>query len=84
MEADEVQRNIPLFHPVWASASPELIDYVYEEGGGTFRVWSKITYHVLEGMKRRGLEQVDESIARWAIRRALPRRRSRRPQQDAG
>ncbi|MFF5759833.1 AAA family ATPase [Streptomyces longwoodensis] len=86
MEADEVQRNIPLFHPVWADASPELIDYVYEEGaGGTFRVWSKITYHVLEGMKRRGLEQVDESIARWAIRRALPhRRRSRRPQQDAG
>ncbi|MCX5000767.1 ATP-binding protein [Streptomyces longwoodensis] len=86
MEAGEVQRNIPLFHPVWANASPELIDYVYEEGaGGTFRVWSKITYHVLEGMKRRGLEQVDESIARWAIRRALPhRRRSRRPQQDAG
>ncbi|MFJ2007780.1 AAA family ATPase [Streptomyces chartreusis] len=86
MEADEVQRNIPLFHPVWADASPELIDYVYEEGaGGTFRVWSKITYHILEGMKRRGLSKVDETIARWAIRRALPhRRKSRRPQQDAG
>ncbi|MGW8743651.1 AAA family ATPase [Streptomyces sp. NPDC055794] len=86
MEADEVQRNIPLFHPVWAGASPELIDYVYEEGaGGTFRVWSKITYHILEGMKRRGLTEVDETIARWAIRRALPhRRRARRPQQDAG
>ncbi|MFE5398663.1 AAA family ATPase [Streptomyces sp. NPDC056568] len=86
MEADEVQKNIPLFHPVWANATPELIDYVYEEGaGGTFRVWSKITYHVIEGMKRRGLEEVDESIARWALRRALPhRRKSRRPQQDAG
>lgn len=86
MEADEVQRNIPLFHPLWADASPELIDYVYEEGaGGTFRVWSKITYHILEGMKRRGLDKVDESIARWAIRRAVPhRRKSRRPQQDAG
>ncbi len=86
MEADEVQKNIPLFHPVWANASPELIDYVYEEGaGGTFRVWSKITYHILEGMKRRGLEEVDETVARWALRRALPHRRgSRRPQQDAG
>ncbi|MFG3370345.1 AAA family ATPase [Streptomyces sp. NPDC048156] len=86
MEANEVQKNIPLFHPVWAGASPELIDYVYEEGaGGTFRVWSKITYHVIEGMKRRGLDEVDETIARWALRRALPHRRgSRRTQQDAG
>ncbi|MFG3285293.1 AAA family ATPase [Streptomyces sp. NPDC048111] len=86
MEPHEVQKNIPLFHPVWANASPELIDYVYEEGaGGTFRVWSKITYHVIEGMKRRGLEEVDETIARWALRRALPhRRRSRRAHQDAG
>jgi hypothetical protein len=86
MEADEVQRNIPLFHPVWADASPELIDFAYEEGaGGTFRVWSKITYHILEGMKRRDLSKVDETIVRWAIRRAVPhRRKSRRPHQDAG
>ncbi|AKA01194.1 hypothetical protein SAZ_42390 [Streptomyces noursei ZPM] len=86
MEAEEVQRNIPLFHPVWANAAPALIDYVYDEGaGGTFRMWSKITYHVLEGMKRRGLTEADETIARWAIRRALPgRRKTRRPDQNAG
>ncbi|WP_231977113.1 ATP-binding protein [Streptomyces sp. 2323.1] len=86
MEADEVQRTIPHFHPVWANADPALIDYVYDEGaGGTFRMWSKLTYHILEGMKRRGLTEVDETVARWAIRRALPhRRKTRRPDQDAG
>lgn len=86
MEVDEVQRTIPLFHPLWADADPALIEYVFDEGaGGTFRMWSKITYHILEGMKRRGLDKVDETIARWAIRRALPHRRTtRRPERDAG
>ncbi|MGX1886932.1 AAA family ATPase [Streptomyces sp. NPDC055287] len=86
MDPDEVQRNIPLFHPVWANAPAELIEYVDDEGGaGTFRMWSKITYHILEGMKRRSLTEVDETIARWAIRRALPNRgKSRRTAKDAG
>ncbi|MET9347588.1 ATP-binding protein [Streptomyces termitum] len=79
MGPEEVQRNIPLFHPVWGNAPAELIEYVDDEGGaGTFRMWSKITYHILEGMKRRGITEVDETIARWAIRRALPHR-SRNP-----
>lgn len=86
MEVSEVQRTIPLFHPLWADADPELIEFVYDQGaGGTFRMWSKITYHILEGMKRRGLEKADETIARWAIRRALPRRpRPRRSDREAG
>lgn len=55
MGLEEAQRNIPLFHPIWANAPAELIEYVDDEGGaGTFRMWSKITYHILEGMKRRG------------------------------
>lgn len=79
MEPDEVVKNIPLFHPVWATAPPELINYIdLEAGGGTFRMWSKITHHVLEGMKRRGLTEVDETVARWALRRARPPRSVRR------
>lgn len=79
MEPEEVIKNIPLFHPVWATASPELINFVdLEAGGGTFRMWSKITHHVLEGMKRRQLTEVDETIARWAVRRARPARPVRR------
>lgn len=79
MEPAEVAKNIPLFHPVWANASPELIDYIDQEaGGGTFRMWSKVTHHVLEGMKRRGLSEVDETLARWAIRRSRPARPARR------
>lgn len=75
MDPDEVQRTIPLFNPVWANASPDLIELTDDEGGaGTFRMWSKITYHVLKGMKRRGLTEVDENLVRWAIRRALPHR----------
>ncbi|CAL9326203.1 hypothetical protein SUDANB135_07017 (plasmid) [Streptomyces sp. SudanB135_2055] len=79
MEPAEVAKNIPLFHPVWANASPELIDFIDQEaGGGTFRMWSKVTHHVLEGMKRRGLSEVDETLARWAIRRSRPARPVRR------
>ncbi|GAA3694197.1 hypothetical protein GCM10022420_094530 [Streptomyces iranensis] len=79
MEPAEVAKNIPLFHPIWANASPELIDFIDQEaGGGTFRMWSKITHHVLEGMKRRGLSEVDETLARWAIRRSRPARPVRR------
>lgn len=79
MEPDEVAKNIPLFHPVWANASPELINFIdLEAGGGTFRMWSKITHHVLEGLKRRGLTEVDETLARWALRRARPPRSVRR------
>ncbi|WP_239158241.1 ATP-binding protein [Streptomyces sp. SID13726] len=79
MEPAEVAKNIPLFHPVWATAAPELIDFIDQEaGGGTFRMWSKITHHVLEGMKRRGLSDVDETLARWAIRRSRPARPVRR------
>ncbi|MFJ3644455.1 AAA family ATPase [Streptomyces murinus] len=76
MEPEEVAKNIPLFHPVWANASPELINFIdLEAGGGTFRMWSKITHHVLEGMRRRGLSEVDETLARWALRRSRPIRR---------
>ncbi|WP_267246178.1 ATP-binding protein [Streptomyces sp. PR69] len=79
MEPAEIAKNIPLFHPIWANASPELIDFIDQEaGGGTFRMWSKITHHVLEGMKRRGLSEVDETLARWAIRRSRPARPVRR------
>ncbi|MEU5214124.1 ATP-binding protein [Streptomyces sp. NPDC020742] len=79
MEPAEVAKNIPLFHPIWANAAPELIDFIDQEaGGGTFRMWSKITHHVLEGMKRRGLSDVDETLARWAIRRSRPGRPVRR------
>ncbi|MER8261839.1 ATP-binding protein [Streptomyces albidoflavus] len=79
MQPAEIAKNIPLFHPIWANASPELIDFIDQEaGGGTFRMWSKITHHVLEGMKRRGLSEVDETLARWAIRRSRPARPVRR------
>ncbi|MER5359768.1 ATP-binding protein [Streptomyces sp. NPDC002785] len=79
MEPDEVLKNIPLFHPVWASAPADLINFVdLEAGGGTFRMWSKITHHVLEGMKHRELSEVNETIARWAVRRARPARPVRR------
>ncbi|MDO0917828.1 ATP-binding protein [Streptomyces sp. DT2A-34] len=79
MEPAEVAKNIPLFHPVWANVSPELINFIdLEAGGGTFRMWSKVTHHVLEGMKRRGLSEVDETLARWAIRRSRPARPVRR------
>ncbi|MFG2402628.1 AAA family ATPase [Streptomyces lydicus] len=79
MEPDEVLKNIPHFHPLWVNASPELINYIDQEAGaGTFRMWSKITYHILEGMKRRGLDEVDETIARWAIRRVRPPRQRHR------
>lgn len=79
MEPAEVAKNIPLFHPIWANAAPDLIDFIDQEaGGGTFRMWSKITHHVLEGMKRRGLSDVDETLARWAIRRSRPARPVRR------
>ncbi|MGW0582687.1 hypothetical protein ACWD25_43760 [Streptomyces sp. NPDC002920] len=79
MEPDEVLKNIPLFHPIWATAPPELINFIdLEAGGGTFRMWSKVTHHVLEGMKRRGLSEVDETIVRWAIRRSRPARPVRR------
>ncbi|WP_247204746.1 ATP-binding protein [Streptomyces sp. AgN23] len=79
MEPDEVLKNIPHFHPLWANTSPELINYIDQEAGaGTFRMWSKITHHILEGMKRRGLDEVDETIARWAIRRVRPPRQRHR------
>ncbi|WP_330315630.1 ATP-binding protein [Streptomyces platensis] len=83
MEPEEVLKNIPHFHPLWANASPELISYIDQEaGGGTFRMWSKITHHILEGMKRRGLTEVDENIARWAIRRVRPPRQRHRREDD--
>ncbi|MCX5192141.1 hypothetical protein [Streptomyces sp. NBC_00268] len=66
MSKDEVRETIPAFHPVWADADTALIDAIDKQAAhGSFRNWAKITTHILAGMKKLNLKQVDEDLVRW-------------------
>lgn len=70
MEREEVLDVIPVFHPVWASTEPHLIDYAdVHAGHGNFRSWARITAHVLQGQRRRGDTQVDAELLQWVFSR---------------
>ncbi|MFJ5546507.1 AAA family ATPase [Streptomyces sp. NPDC093225] len=62
----EVLQVIPAFHPVWATATPKLIETIDQQAAhGSFRNWANITTHVLNGMRRKNLRQVDEDLIHW-------------------
>ncbi|MET8192047.1 ATP-binding protein [Streptomyces sp. NPDC005246] len=66
MSKDEVRETIPAFHPVWAEVDTVLIDAIDKQAAhGSFRNWANITTHILAGMKKLNLKQVDEDLVRW-------------------
>jgi energy-coupling factor transporter ATP-binding protein EcfA2 len=66
MSKDEVRETIPAFHPVWADVDTALIDAIGKQAAhGSFRNWANITTHILAGMKKLNLKQVDEDLVRW-------------------
>ncbi|WP_327425360.1 AAA family ATPase [Streptomyces sp. NBC_01707] len=66
MSKDEVRTTIPAFHPVWTDVDTALIDAIDKQAAhGSFRNWANITTHVLAGMKKLNLKQVDENLVRW-------------------
>jgi hypothetical protein len=61
-----VRETIPAFHPVWADVDTALIDAIDKQAAhGSFRNWANITAHILSGMKKLNLKQVDEDLVRW-------------------
>lgn len=70
MTRDQVLVVIPAFHPVWADADPEDIAYVDAHAGhGNFRAWSKITSHVVIGLRRLERPRPDRQVLQWVFSR---------------
>ncbi|MCP3759391.1 ATP-binding protein [Streptomyces sp. TBY4] len=62
----EVLQTIPVFHPVWATTTPALIETVDKQAAhGSFRNWACITAHVINGMRKKNLTEVDEPLIHW-------------------
>ncbi|MEV6027782.1 ATP-binding protein [Streptomyces sp. NPDC052036] len=67
---DEVRQVIPLFHPVWADADPDDIDFADRHAAhGNFRAWAQLTAHARIGLKRTGRTRVDRDLLRWVFSR---------------
>ena len=70
MERDEVLEVIPVFHPIWASAPLDLVDYTdLHAGHGNFRNWARLTRHVQQGLRRRPEEIVTRELVEWVFSR---------------
>ena len=68
MSKDEVRATIPAFHPVWAEVDTALIDAMDKQAAhGSFRNWANITTHILSGMKKLNLRQVDEDLVQLGL-----------------
>ncbi|MEU2999170.1 ATP-binding protein [Streptomyces sp. NPDC007027] len=67
---DEVRQVIPLFHPIWADADPDDIDFANRHAAhGNFRAWAQLTAHARIGLKRTGRTRVDRDLLRWVFSR---------------
>ncbi|MFF4355022.1 AAA family ATPase [Streptomyces sp. NPDC001530] len=66
----EVLQVIPLFHPVWETATPEDITFADTHAAhGNFRSWAWLTAQVLTGLKRLRRQHVETDVLRWAFHR---------------
>ena len=67
MELEEVLEVIPAYHPVWSDASEHLISLADSRSGhGNFRNWARVTHHVLQAQRRRGVS-LDEKLLKWVF-----------------
>ncbi|MEU7067674.1 ATP-binding protein [Streptomyces sp. NPDC046161] len=70
MSEEEVLKVVPLIHPVWAGVDAQLVRHIDTVmADGSMRQWAKITYHVLEGLRRHTGGQVDRPLLDWALAR---------------
>ncbi|MFE3584636.1 AAA family ATPase [Streptomyces vinaceus] len=70
MSEEEVLTVVPLVHPVWAGVDAQLIRHIDTVmADGSMRQWAKITYHVLEGLRRDPGGQLNRRLLNWALDR---------------
>ncbi|MFI0576889.1 AAA family ATPase [Streptomyces tendae] len=68
----EVLEAIPLFHPVWAGADPDVIAFADRHAAhGNFRAWAQLTAHIRLALARTGRPGVDRDLLRWAFSECL-------------
>jgi hypothetical protein len=66
MSEDEVVATLPAFHSLWSAADPRMIRSIDRAAAhGNFRNWVTITKHLLNGMKRKQLTEINEDLVRW-------------------
>ncbi|MFJ8957638.1 AAA family ATPase [Streptomyces sp. NPDC102381] len=66
MPENEVVATLPAFHSLWSGAGPQMIRNIDRAAAhGNFRNWVTITKHMLNGMKKKGLPEVNEDLVHW-------------------
>lgn len=66
MPEDEVVATLPAFHSLWAGVGPQRIRGIDRAAAhGNFRNWATITKHMLHGMKKMKLTEVNDDLIRW-------------------
>ncbi len=63
---DEVVATLRAFHSLWSGAAPQMIRNVDRAAAhGNFHNWVTITKHMLNGMQKKGLTEIDEDLVHW-------------------
>ncbi|MFF3459697.1 AAA family ATPase [Streptomyces sp. NPDC002730] len=63
---DEVVATLPAFHSLWAGVDPQMIRSIDRAAAhGNFRNWATITKHMLTGMEKKGLTEVNQDLVNW-------------------
>jgi hypothetical protein len=58
----QIREVLPAFHPIWAEADPDDIDFLYRVAHGVFRSWAKLTYQILILMHQQEGKRIDREI----------------------
>ncbi|MEV0584482.1 ATP-binding protein [Nonomuraea sp. NPDC050310] len=63
LSTSQVRQVMPVFHPIWAEAAPDDLDFIDEHAAhGNFRLWAKLTYHLVRMLERTGQQQVNRPL----------------------
>lgn len=66
MSETEVVATLPAFHSLWSGAEPHTIRGIDRAAAhGNFRNWATITKHLLNGMDKMQLTEINDDLVRW-------------------
>ena len=66
MPEDEVVATLPAFHSLWAGVDQKMILGIDRAAAhGNFRNWATITKHLIEGMRQKGVTEINQDLINW-------------------
>lgn len=73
LRPEEVQDYIPVWHPLWKGADPELIAYTDATAcHGNFRKWAHVTLKAVEALEDLGRDRLDKEVVDEAFASMAP------------